>query len=41
MHGSPRARRSAFADEDLVKGILTNLLENAAEAAARAAGFWA
>ena len=25
--------RSAFADEDLVKGILTNLLENAAEAA--------
>ena len=31
--GSMRAGRACYADADLVKGILTNLLQNAAEAA--------
>ena len=29
----PKARSRAMADQDLVRGILTNLLENAAQAA--------
>jgi len=31
---------TVMADQDLIKGILTNLLENAAEAAARAGASW-